>query len=201
MALLVGGALIATATPHPTILGERSVAEVVNATGGWAVMHFALLLGCFLGIYGVTGIVAVHEGRLGGAGTRWTTAVVFGLVVTACVMAMEAVWFPEIATRAPELLDVDGPIVGNWALRVAGAPAMAFPVGLGVLGWLAFREGTHRRAGIVLAATAGAFVALALPFVPYAGPLATVAFGGAICWWGWIGFWSAVATGSGATTP
>jgi hypothetical protein len=185
-ALSVLGALFTTATPHPSILGDRSVAEVVVATGGWAAMHYAVLVGCIFGVFGVGGIVAVHRGRLGRAGEVTLFFTIVGLVVSAGVMAVEAVLFPEVARRAPEVLAVDGPVLGLWPLRIAASTAAGFPLGMAALGWLAYRDGAYRGPGIALAASGVGWVVIAGPFVPYVYPFATALFGAAIGWWGWI---------------
>jgi hypothetical protein len=192
-ALMLFGALFTTATPHPSILGDRSVAEVVVATGGWAAMHYAVLVGCICGVFGVGGIVAVHGGRLGRAGDVALFFTIVGLVVSAGVMAVEAALFPEVARRAPEVLAIDGPVLGLWPLRIAASTAAGLPLGMAALGWLAYRDGAYRGPGIALAASGVGWVLIAGPFVPYVYPFATALFGAAIAWWGYVLWRSGVA--------
>jgi hypothetical protein len=185
-ALLVAGMLVATAAPHPSIIGDRRVAEVVLSTGTWRLMHFAVLVGCVAAAFGVVGLVAMFDGRLGRVGDLALAAAIVGLFVTASTMAIEATVFPEIARRVPEVIDFDGPIFGSVWLRALGSFAGGFQLGLAALGLLAYREGTHRRAAVALIVGPVGFLALGLWFVPYVGPASTVAFGASMCWWGWI---------------
>jgi len=186
VALLVAGLLTATAAPHPSIMGDRSVADVVLTTGTWRLMHYAVAIGSIALAIGVMGLVAAHNGRLGSLGYVAMVAVIVGCVVTAAIMVMEAVVFPLIAARMPEVIAFDGPIIGSMWLRLGGSLAGGLELGLVAIGVLAYREGTHRNAGLALIAGPLGFLTLGLWFVPYVGPLSTVAFGASIGWWGWI---------------
>jgi hypothetical protein len=190
--MAVAGLLIAPSAAHPTILGDRSVAEVVRATGGWVPMHLAFMTAAALAIVGLAGVMAVHEDALGRAGRAAYAALLVGATLTIGAMAAEAAVFPEVARRAPQVLDFDGPVFGNAAVRGIAGLWVLFPIAMIVIGLAAFRAGTYRNAGLALAVGAGAWTALEFPFVPYAGPVATFAWSATLLWWGVI-LWRAAS--------
>jgi hypothetical protein len=181
--LAAAGLLIAPSAAHPTILGDRSVAAVVRATGGWVPMHLAFMAAAALSIVGLAGVVALHDDDLGRVGRAGYGAFVVGVVLTIGAMATEAALFPTVARRAPDVIAFDGPVLGNLAVRAIGGLWVLFPVGMVVIGLAAFRAGVQRSAGLALALSAGAWTAFEFPFVPYLGPLATFAWSAALVWW------------------
>jgi len=83
------------------------------------------------------------------------------------------------------MLSAGGPVLGSSLFVVAGALALGWPLGLSLLGLAAARAGTFARsAGASLAVSGPLFLLLAGPFVPVAGAVATVLFGGIQVWWG-----------------
>ena len=182
--MALGGLLIAPSAAHPSIIGDRSVAEVVMATGGWRAMHLAVLWGGALTVIGAAGIVTLYEDGLGRVGHAALAAVFVGAVVTAGIMATEAVMFPAVAEHAPHLIDVDGPVIGDFGARVGGSFSVALPLGLAVLAGAVFRRRDHRAPALMLALGAFGWIAFQLPFVPYLGPAATLVWSAAQVWWG-----------------
>ncbi|HUR76434.1 MAG TPA: hypothetical protein VMZ22_00675 [Acidimicrobiales bacterium] len=199
-ALLVTGLGLALSAPHPSVLGDRVTADVVLSTGEWRFIHYALLVACSAGILGVLGMVAVHGDRLGRAGQLALFATMLGFFATGAVMLIEAVMFPDVARAAPQVIQFDGQIFGQFWMRVAGGVAALFPFGLAALGLLAYRVGPYRNAGAALVAGVAAFMALGFFFVPVGGPVSNVAFGAVVAWWGAI-VWRAAPTTSGPDAP
>lgn len=156
------------------------------ATGGWRAMHLAVLWGAALTVVGAAGIVTLFADGLGRVGHAALAAVFVGAVVTAGIMATEAVMFPAVAQHAPYVIDVDGPVIGEFGARVGGAFSVALPLGMAVLGAAAFRENAYRGAALMLVVGAFGWIAFQLPFVPYLGPAATLVWGAAQVWWGQV---------------
>ena len=202
-ALGFSGVAWAVATPlHPNIFGA-DMAEAVLATAAWQSIHLLVMVGAVAGIFGAAGIVAVHGRRLGPPGDAALVLTVVGASVTAAMMFAEAFAFPVLAQRAPELLELEGPLLGSVGVRLAVALAGGWPVGLVVFGVLAARSDVAPRAGRWLVATTVGFVVLAGPFVPVLGPLATVGFAVVHVWWSHI-LWSAarpVVSGGSTAVP
>lgn len=169
---------------HPDIL-DGPVARVVRDDPSWVVVHVATLVMVVLSLYGAVGIVAAHRGRLGRLGRVALLLEAAGVVMTASLAMTEALVFPVAATHAPSLVAVDGPVLASPLFVGAGVVALGWPLGLSLLGLAAARSGTYGRApGVALAVSGPLFLALAGPFVPVAGILAAVLFGGAQVWWG-----------------
>lgn len=204
-ALAVSGVLLAVSTPmHPNILDGRDLAEIVGETASWRAIHLAWVVSSLLNIFGAAGIVALHRGRLGRLGQAALAVTIVGATTTAYLMFLEAAAFPLVAHDAPELLgdllNRDGPLLGSPLLSALSALAAGLPVGFVALGVAAARCGIHARAGAALAASIVAFETLAIFFVPVLGPVAAVAFGAVLSWWGWL-LWSAGRTAISAERP
>lgn len=180
----------AVATPfHPNIFGV-DVARVVRDAAGWQLIHLLVMAGSIAAIFGAAGVVAVHGRRLGPAGDAALALTVVGASMTVGIMFAEAFAFPVLAERAPELLELDGPLMGTVPVRLALALAGGWPIGLVILGVLAARSDLAPRAGRWLAATTVGFVVLGGPFVPVLGLVATLASAAVHVWWSRI-LWSA----------
>lgn len=190
VALAVSGFSWSIGSPlHPTIF-EGDVAGVVERTDGWVAIHLLVMVGSMAAIPGVAGIVAAHRGRWGAEGEVVLVGVSIGAIVTAAIMFTEALVFPALAADAPHLLELDGPMLGDLGVRALIALGGAHPIGLVVLGVLSARTDLAPRAGIALAASTVAFLALGMPFVPIAGVVATTMYGAAHLWWARI-VWAA----------
>ncbi|TFD79467.1 hypothetical protein [Cryobacterium fucosi] len=187
VSLAVSGFLVAAITPwHPSIF-DRPVDEVVRESEAWSPLHAIGILVFILALIGAAGLVAVHQGRLGRLGRVGLIVVLVGVFGAASLAAVEAIVFPVLAGRAPELLALDGPLVTSPLFIAAGVLALGWPLGLAILGLAAARARVFRRApGILLAISGPAFLALVGPFVPIAGVLSAVVFGTAQIWWGWL---------------
>jgi hypothetical protein len=136
-------------------------------------------------LLGAAGLVAAHDGRLGRWGQVGLVVEVVGVVATSALAAFEAVAFPVLADRAPALLAVGGPLLGSPLLIGLGVLALGWPLGLSLLGLSSARSGVYGRApGLLLAGSGPVFLAVAGPFVPIAGALATMVFGASQVWWG-----------------
>ena len=197
--MAIAGLSWAVATPlHPSIF-EGDIAGVVQRTDAWVAIHLLVLVGAALAVVGAAGIVAAHDGELGWLGDATLVAIAVGGALTAGIVLVEAVAFPELATRAPELLELDGPMLRSAAVVLAVGLAGLYPVGLGVLGLLAARASLAPTAGRWLAATTVAFLVLAGPFVPVVGVLATFAYAGVHLWWAGI-VWTASDVRPSAST-
>jgi len=185
VSLAVSGLLVATVAPwHPSIF-DRPVHEVVQGFGAWTLLHATMVVAPVLALFGAAGLVAVHEGRLGRLGQVGLIVEVVGVVAASALAATEAIVFPELADQAPALLAVDGPLLASPLFIGVGALALGWPLGLSLLGLAAARSDVFGRApGILLGVSGPMFLALAGPFVPVAGALSTVLFGGAQVWWG-----------------
>jgi hypothetical protein len=102
-------------------------------------------------------------------------------------MALEAIAFPMLATRDPELLALDGPLLTSPATIGLGIFILGWPLGLALLGAAGARARVSPpAAGILLAVSGPAYLALAGPFVPVLGVLSGVALGAAQVSWGWM---------------
>lgn len=186
----VSGLCWAIATSlHPNIF-KGDLAETVNHTGSWQVIHLVVLGGCILAIGGTAGIVALHEGGLGRPGDWAFVGIVVGAVITASLMFTEAFAFPLLAETAPHLLELDGPLLGSLPLRSLLVVAGAYPIGLGALGVLAGRANVNPAAGHGLVTAVVGYLVLAGPFLPVVGIIASWALAAAHLWWAAV-LWNA----------
>jgi hypothetical protein len=187
LALAASGLLLAAALPwHPDIL-RHPLDEAVRAFPGWAALHVAGALAAVLSLVGARGVVAVHDGRLGRLGRAALAVTFVGALATTALFAVEAIAFPPLAVQAPQLLGRDGALSGSHLLIGLAGLAVAWPLGLLLLGVAAARVHVFPvQAGGLLAVTAAAFLVLYVPFIPVAGPVAVVAFGAAEICWGWL---------------
>lgn len=187
VSLGVSGFVVSAGTPwHPSIF-DRPVDEVVRGFGAWTALHAVGVLVVILALVGAVGLVAVHEGRLGGLGQAGLLVTLVGVVLVSGLLAVEAIVFPVLVDRAPELLALDGPLLTSWLFIGAGVLGLGWPLGLAMLGVAAARAGVfHRAPGVLLAVSGPVFLALAGSFVPVAGQLSAVVFGVAQMWWGWL---------------
>ena len=192
-ALIVSGLLVAAVTPwHPDIL-DRSVARVVRAEPSWAFIHVATVVAVVLSLYGAVGLVAAHRGRLGRLGRVALVVEAAGVVMTASLAMTEALVFPAAATRVPSRIAVGGPVLASSLFVGAGILALGWPLGMSLLGLASARAAHHGKVpGVLLAISGPLFLALAGPFVPVAGTVAAVLFGGVQAWWGVLVVRSAV---------
>lgn len=185
--MAVSGLLVAVATPmHPDIL-TAPLSEVVEATTNWTPLHVSYLLSIVLAFVGACGLVAVHRNRLGKLGQAALAASLAGAVSGSAIMALEAIAFPILAARDPELLALDGPLLTSPATIGLEIFILGWPLGLALLGAAGARAHVFPpAAGILLAVSGPAYLALAGPFVPILGVLSGVALGAAQAWWGWM---------------
>ena len=199
--MAVSGLLVAAATPpHPNIL-TNSVSESVKGTPLWSVLHLALLIAIALAFVGACGIVAAHGNRLGRWGQAALAASLVGSVGGSAVMGLEAIAFPTLATKAPELLTLGGPLLSAPTMIGVGILLMGWPIGLTILGMAAARAHVFPRgAGVLLAIGAPAFIALEGPFLPVLGVLSAFVLAAAQLWWGWL-LWRAQGTGAPHRSP
>jgi hypothetical protein len=97
--------------------------------------------------------------------------------------------FPVLAREDAALLDLDGALLGSVPLRLAGGLVPLWLVGMVIVGAAVERARVlPRGTGILLAVATvllAALAALAGPFVPVAGQVASVIFSGAQAWLGW----------------
>jgi hypothetical protein len=195
VSLALSGLLVAAVTPwHPDIL-DRPVDEVVRGFGAWTLVHATSTVAVVLALFGSTGLVAAHRGRLGRLGQAGLVIEVVGVVMTASLAMTEAIVFPVAAARAPALVALDGPLFRSPLFVGAGVLALGWPLGLAMLGVAAARAQVFGRIpGVVLATSGPVFLVLAGPFVPVAGVLAAVFFGSAQLWWGLL-LWQSPDTG------
>ncbi|MFC0681746.1 hypothetical protein ACFFGH_28275 [Lysobacter korlensis] len=185
VSLAASGLIVAALLPlHPSIF-DRPIGEVVADTPLWTAIHFAGIVAFPLAVIGAAGIVAAHGERMGRLGRIGLLATLIGAFGGMALAALETLAFPVLAERSPELLAIDGPLVASWQFVVFGLLALAWPVGLALIGLSAMRAGRYPRpAGLLLAIGGPAFLLLAGPFVPVAGVLASLLFGGVQVWWG-----------------
>jgi hypothetical protein len=186
VSLALSGFIVATITAwHPSIF-DRPVDEVVRDSEPWTALHAMAVLAFILALIGAAGLVAVHQGRLGRLGRVGLFVTLVGVFGAVSLSAVEAIVFPVLADRAPELLAFNGPLASPLFIA-AGVLALGWPLGLAMLGFAAARARVFPRApGILLAISGPAFLALAGPFVPIAGVLSAVVFGASQIWWGWL---------------
>jgi hypothetical protein len=196
------GFLVAVTLPwHPSIFGHP-VDEVVRGFAAWSALHAIAAIALILVVVGASGLVAVHEGRLGRSGSAGLVVTIVGTVGGACVFGVEALVFPVLSERAPDLLALDGPLLTAPLFVVAGLCALGWPLGLALLGVAALKAHVFRRSPCLLLALSGpAFLAFAGPFVPVAGPLSAAIFGLAQMWWGWLMWRTAAAPSPKPSTP
>jgi hypothetical protein len=187
VSMTISGLLVAVATPmHPDIL-TAPVSEAVETTTNWTALHISYLLSIVLAFVGACGLVAVHRNRLGRLGQAALGCALAGAVGGSAIMALEATAFPILAARDPELLALDGPLLTSPATIGLGVLILGWPLGLALLGVAGARARVFPpAAGILLAVSGPAYLALAGPFVPILGVLSGVALGAAQVWWGWM---------------
>jgi hypothetical protein len=126
--------LVAVTLPwHPSIFAYP-VDEVVRGFAAWTALHAIATLALILAVVGASGLVAVHDGRLGRLGSLGLIITVVGSVGATSVLGIEAIVFPILAERAPELLALDGPPLTSPLFIGAGLCAHGWPLGLAVRG-------------------------------------------------------------------
>jgi hypothetical protein len=194
VALAVSGLVVAAGTPwHPNIL-DRPVDQAVRGFGAWTLLHAIAAVAVILALFGASGLVAAHSGRLGWLGQTGLIIEVVGVVMTAALAMTEAIVFPVLADRTPALLAIDGPLLRSPLFIGAGVLALGWPLGLALLGLAAARSRVFDRLpGILLAVSGPLFLALEGPFLPIAGALSAVLFGVSQIWWGSLLWRSAIA--------
>jgi hypothetical protein len=143
-------------------------------------------LAAILTLFGLAGLVVRLGSALGRLGVVGAVVAVPGLVVAAGLFLTEAFVFPVLARENPALLDLDGVLLGSWAIRVTGGLAGLWFVGLVLVGVAIERAGVLRRGtGMLLAVGTVLFGALEGPFLPVAGEVAVVLFSAAQIRLGW----------------
>ncbi|MCO4238895.1 hypothetical protein NG697_18330 [Pseudarthrobacter sp. MDT3-26] len=187
ISLAVSGAVTATLVPlHPSIF-DRPVDEVVRDTEVWQPIHVASIFVFALAFIGAAGLVAVHNGqlrRLGHVGLVFSFA---GAIGGSAIGFFEALVFPVLADRDPQLLELNGPMFTSWLAIGAGLLVLGWVLGLAVIGVAAARAAVFpRAAGVLLAVSGPAYLALGGPFIPVAGVLSGALFGAVQLWWGWL---------------
>jgi hypothetical protein len=184
---VTGVLLIAVTLVHPSIF-DRPISDVVLESAAWWVpAHLAGLVVFVLTVFGAAGIVAAHGDHMGRLGHAGLVVTLVGAGCTGALAAVEAVVFPVLAERAPDLLRLDGPLVASWPLAVVGVAALGWFLGLAMIGAAAARCSVFpRAAGVLLAVSSVLFLAFEGPFVPVLGLLAGVLFGAVQIWWGWL---------------
>lgn len=185
--VVTGVSLIAVTFSHPSIL-DRSVSDVVLESAAWWVpVHLAGLVVSVLTVLGAAGLVAAHGDRMGRLGRAGLVVTLVGACCTGSLAAVEAVVFPVLAERVPDLLRLDGPLLASWPFAVIGVAALGWLLGPAMIGAAAARCSVFpRAAGVLLAVSSVLFLALEGPFVPVLGLLAGVLFGAVLIWWGWL---------------
>lgn len=185
-ALVIAGALTVFAVlPHPNIF-RGSLGGTVSTTSLWIAIHAAGFVSAICGWWGMVCLVAFHRSRLGRGGDLALAATTVGAFLLAAVMFTEAVAFPAVARHAPDLLALDGPMLGPLAFRAAVAPAGLYFGGGTAIGVIVARRGTLRAAGWSLAAATVVFSVGAGLFVPVLSQLSAVALCAVLVWWGWL---------------
>ena len=198
VSLALSGLIVAMVLPlHPSIL-SRPVGEVVADTPLWTMIHAAGVLVFPLALLGSLAIVAVHHRMIGRSGSIGIALTFVGAFGGMALFALEAIAFPVLAQQAPHLLSLDGPIMASWQVRFLAGMTFGWPLGLALVGLGAARAGAFpRAAGVLLAVSGPAFLLLYGLFVPIAGLLASLLFGGVQVWWAALLWRTAVRTGRG----
>ncbi len=180
---LAGPLLTAAVAPHPSIL-QGEVGAVVADTGSWVALHLMAAAGIALGWWGITCVVLVHRRVLAEWAAPIFVLLTVGAFVLGSVMVLEALMFPEVARTAPQMLELDGPLLGSWTFRLVSSLGGGYLVALIALGVQLARLGVWARAGRALVVSTVAFAVFAGFFVPVLGPLSAVALAGAGAWMG-----------------
>jgi hypothetical protein len=184
LGLVLSGLLMLPVLPvlwHPNIFDTGFVTPSLEPL--WAAGHAAGLLVVVLTLLALAGTAARLGSRTGRLGATGMVLAVVGLVATAALAAVEAFAFPVLAREAPELLDIDGPLLGSLTIRAMGGVALLWFLGLALVGLATERSGVFPRGPeALLAAGAVAFAAFEGPFVPVLGQLAVVLFAAAQAW-------------------
>jgi hypothetical protein len=181
--LVLSGLFTLPVAWHPNIFDTGFVTPSLEPV--WGAGHATGLLVVVLTLLALAGTAARLGDRTGRLGAVGMVLAVVGLVVTAALAALEAFAFPVLAREAPELLDLDGPLLGSATIRAVGGVALLWFVGLALVGLVAERSGAFPRgAGALLAVGAVAFAAFEGPFVPVLGPLSVLLFAVGQAWFG-----------------
>lgn len=167
---------------HPNIL-TGSVARDVLDDPLWRVTHTAMFFTGLGGIFAAGALVSLVPTRSRLLGTWLFAATVVAGVSTAATGLVEAATFPILAERAPEVLAFDGELFFSPWFALLSGPWLLLPLCLAAFGVLAYRDGTHRRAGLALAIGGVFFFGPGMWFVPVVGPLSCFVFGAALLWW------------------
>ena len=200
VSMAISGLLVAGTTPlHPNIF-TSSVSQSVEDTPLWTALHVCMLMSIALAFVGACGITAAHGKRLGHWGQTALAASLIGTVGGSAVMGLEAVAFPILAVKAPDLLSLNGPLFTSPAMIGVGPLIIGWPLGLTILGVTAARARVFpSSAGILLAIGAPAFVALAGFFLPVFGVLSGLTLGAAQFWWAFL-LWRSASIPAPATS-
>jgi hypothetical protein len=194
--LVASGLLTLPVVWHPNIFDTGFAGPAEEPF--WAFGHAAGLLVVVLTLLALAGWCARLGPGVGRLGAVGGVLAVVGLVVTAALAAVEAFVFPVLARESPDLLDLDGPLLGSAALRGVGGVALLWFAGLACVGVATERSGVMGKGpGWLLAVGAVSFAAFEGPFVPVLGSLAVLLFAGAQAWFG-IALASATSTAAAA---
>ena len=123
---------------HPSIL-DRPVGEVVRDTEVWQPLHVAFTLMFPLAFIGASGLVAVHGDKLRKLGWVGLALSFAGVIGGVGLGAVEALAFPALAERAPDLLELQGPLFTSGLYIGVGILSVGWALGLAIIGVAAAR--------------------------------------------------------------
>jgi hypothetical protein len=183
---------------HPdifeTTLGQAALQPL------WVPIHLSALVVVVLTLLALPGLYGSRAARLGRLGATGFALVVPGLVFTGAVAWAEALVLPVIARDQPDVVDWDGPVTTDWAVRAGTLVALFWFVGLLLLGlalWRARAVPAGAALTMVVGVTASAVFGGLL--VPVLSPLAFLVLTAGEVWIG-VALWSGTDPGSSPAT-
>lgn len=156
---------------HPNIL-QGDVAEAVLDNGLWKLTHTVMVV---VGLAAIGLALRLADGWLLGL-------TIVSAVATAIAGGVEATTFPLLASSSPEVLNFDGGLFRSPLFVAITGPWLLLPLCLSAVGWRA--AVMDQRARTAIAATGVSFFVFGMWFIPFVGPLSSVAFGAVLLWWG-----------------
>jgi hypothetical protein len=156
---------------HPdifeTTLGEAALEPL------WVPIHVSALAVVALTLLALPGLYGSRAARLGRLGAIGFAVVVPGLVLTGAVAWVEALVLPVIARDHPEVVDWNGPVTTDWAVRAGTLLALLWFVGLFLLGLALWRaRAVPAGAALTLVVGVAASAVFGGLLVPVLSPLA-----------------------------
>jgi hypothetical protein len=187
LALMVGGLMAGTfliISPYGAIAGSAAV-----LTPAWTVAHNLHFFGGLFLVAGSFALFMVQRQRIGSAGLVAYVVWLTGLAMFVGTGMITAYMFPFMATHAPHLVALDGPLFVPTPMPILPLSTVTLGAGAALFAVVSYRANILPRGASVLA-VAGALLAFLPPAPGGPFPHFVLVAGGALAglaqmWWGY----------------